>query len=558
MSAMVARRRLRFFKAYGVTLRVLLSYARMAVLSRLWGHAYYESRISALHNRNARRIERSILELQGLFIKVGQLISIMTNFLPEEFRKPLESLQDQVPPRPLAEIRARIEAELGAPPEELFADFDATPLASASLGQVHRATLKDGSAVVVKVQHLHIEEVVRLDLGTIWRIFMLIGWFVPVRGLSAVYTQLRSLILSELDFRREADCIERIGANLSEVQGVQVPALYRELCSERVLTMGYLDGTKISDLQRLNEWNVDRSELGKRLLRAYCRMIFIDGVYHADPHPGNLLVLRDGTLALLDFGAVAELSPVMREGIPRFLEAVIKRDTQGIVDAMRKMGFIAHGTDAELISERIIEYFHLRFQERVKLDGFNLKDIRIDPQKGLEDLLDLRRHDIGFRELMSAFQVPKDWVLLERTLLLMSGVCTHLDPQMNPMTVIQPYLQEFVVGKDRDLTGMLVKALKESAIGMLSVPQDIRRYIGRSLRGELQIRVQGLHEQSQLVYNLGQQLITALFVFAGAGAALWSHQTRAPRGLFVTAVVIASLALLRLLGLLWSARKWQR
>src|SRR5687768_11788117 len=145
--------RWRFVKAYWVTFVVIASYLRLTLLAKILGRDFWEANISATHTRNAMRIEKTVIELQGLFIKVGQLISIMTNFLPEEFRKPLEALQDQVPPRPLEEITRRIEEELGAPPEKIFASFDRMPLASASLGQVHRATLHDGAEVVIKVQH---------------------------------------------------------------------------------------------------------------------------------------------------------------------------------------------------------------------------------------------------------------------------------------------------------------------------------------------------------------------------------------------------------------------
>ena len=144
----------------------------------------------------------------------------------------------------------------------------------------------------------------------------------------------------------------------------------------------------------------------------------------------------------------------MREGIPEFLEGVLRRDTDRLVKSLRKMGFISRTTD-EGVSERIIEYFHRRFQEEVRLESFNLKDIKIDPQRGLENLLDLRRMNIGLRELSGAFHVPKDWVLLERTILLLYGCCSLLDPELNPVAIIQPYLQDFVLGNrdfaaDRD------------------------------------------------------------------------------------------------------------
>jgi hypothetical protein len=204
---------------------------------------------------------------------------------------------------------------------------------------------------------------------------------------------------------------------------------------------------------------VDRTALAERILGAYCRMIFEDGVYHADPHPGNLLVRcgprADGppTIVFLDFGAVAEVSPKMRSGIIEFLQGAIHRDTGRIVRSMREMGFVARGAD-ERVFDRVVEYFHGRFQEQISLDSLSLKDIKFDPQKGLENLADLRRMDISLRELSENFHIPKEIIVLERTLLLLMGLCTELDPTLNPMTVIRPYLERFVLGEDPAEAGL--------------------------------------------------------------------------------------------------------
>lgn len=550
-------RRLRFVKAYWTTFVVIASYLRLSLRGKIFGRGYYDTHLSRVHRTNATRIERTIVDLQGLFIKVGQLISIMTNFLPEEFRKPLESLQDQVPPRPIGEIKTRIREELGKDPEELFSSFDETPLASASLGQVHRATLRDGTEVVIKVQHSDIDTIVQIDLKTIWRIMIIVGWFVPLQGLDVIYRQVREMIEAELDFVREAAFMERIGQNLKDEDGVIVPTLVSSFCTARVLTSSYCEGTKISDLPRLDAWGIDRTVLAQRLVRAYCKMIFVDGVYHADPHPGNLLVGRDGTLVLLDFGAVAELSPAMKQGIPDLLEGVIKRDTEGIYRSLRSMGFIGRGREAELASERIVEYFHRRFQDEVQLESLNLKDIKIDPQIGLENILDLRRQDISIRELTSAFQVPKDWVLLERTILLMSGVCTHLDPNMNPMAVVRPYLEEFVLGEDRDFATMVVDAVKDTALSALQVPDDVRKYLSKAMRGELEMRFRGLGDGASLLYALGHQLIFATFAVASSAFAYLFYRTGELTPMYV-ALGTGGFFLLCLIGSMIGARSLRR
>ena len=509
-----AAQRYRFFRAYWTTFLVIGSYLWFGALSRLFGQSWADNHVADVHARNARRVERTICQLQGLFIKVGQLLSIMANFLPAQFRSGLEGLQDQVPPRPYSEIEERICLELGKPVEAVFDRFARTPIASASLGQVHEAWLKDGTHVAVKVQHRDIDEIVRLDLITIRRIMTIVTFFVPVQGIDAYYHQIRSMISEELDFLREARNIARISANFAKQPSVQFPHPQDAWCTRRVMVTTFVEGVKVGDVAAMDARGIDRRDLAKRIVQVFCQQIFVDGVYHADPHPGNMLVGPGGELILLDFGAVAELSPQMREGIPEFLEGVIRRDTDSIIKALRKMGFLAR-TDSLDVSEKVIEFFHQRFQEEVKLDTFNLKDIKLDPQKGLENLIDLRKMNIGLKELSGAFTVPRDFVLLERTILLLAGVCTQLDPEMLPMEVIRPYLQDFVLG-NRDWAQIALEAAKDMGLKALTIPDDLKKYLTRANRGESEIRVKGLSQAAGLVYSGARQLIyTAIGIAAG-------------------------------------------
>jgi predicted unusual protein kinase regulating ubiquinone biosynthesis (AarF/ABC1/UbiB family) len=516
-----ARQSYRFVRAYWTTFLVIGSYLWFALLSRFFGKSWADDHVTEVHARNARRVERTIVELQGLFIKVGQLLSIMANFLPAEFRSGLEGLQDQVPPRPYAEIAPRIEEELGRPVAALFDRFCEAPIASASLGQVHEAWLKDGTHVAVKVQHRDIDEIVRLDLKTIRRILAIVTWFVPVQGMDAYYHQVRTMISEELDFLREAHNIERIADNFLQSPEMRFPRPVEGLCTARVMVTTFVTGVKVGDLAALDAQGVDRKALARKIVQVFCQQIFVDGVYHADPHPGNMLVGPGGELILLDFGAVGELSQNMREGIPEFLEGVIRRDTEAIIKALRKMGFLAR-SDTASVSEKVIEFFHQRFQEEVKLESLNLKDIKLDPQKGLESLIDLRKMNIGLRELSGAFHVPRDFVLLERTILLLTGVCTELDRDLNPMEVIRPYLQDFVLGS-RDWAQIALDAAKDMALRALTLPDDLHRYLTRANRGEAEIRVRGLSQAAATVYTGVRQLIYAALGIASGYAALQLH-----------------------------------
>ncbi|MBK9030634.1 MAG: AarF/ABC1/UbiB kinase family protein [Myxococcales bacterium] len=226
------------------TFRVIHSYLWLRFWARWRSDEWVDRRLRAAHLRNARRIERPFCELQGLFIKVGQVISIMTNFCRRSSGRQLEGLQDHVPPRPYP-TSPRASARSSPASLTRFASFDRTPVASASIGQVHRATLKDGLAVAVKVQYPDIDEIVRSDLRTLRRIFRIVQWFVPYQGLDDVYREIRAIVLAELDFRAEADNGDRIAANFTDRRDVAFPRVVRERSTARVLTTRFEAGVKI-------------------------------------------------------------------------------------------------------------------------------------------------------------------------------------------------------------------------------------------------------------------------------------------------------------------------
>ncbi|HEY3806730.1 MAG TPA: AarF/UbiB family protein [Kofleriaceae bacterium] len=514
--------RIRSLRAYWTTWRVIWSYLWLRFRARFHNEAWVLQALRSIHMRNARRIESAICELQGLFIKVGQLISIMTNFLPEEFRKELEGLQDAVPPRPYADIESRILEELGKTPDEIFEHFERRPIASASIGQVHLARLRDGNKVAVKVQYPDIEEIVRRDLNTLRRIFRIVEWFVPYQGLEDLYREIREIVLAELDYRAEAENSSKIAANFEGRTDVAFPRVVAELSTARVLVTHFENGVKIIDKLGTKKLGLDRSQLARQVVEIYCQQIFTDGLYHADPHPGNLLVrpspageAAPPTIVFLDFGAVAEIPANVRGGIAELIQGALTRDTRRIVGAMKQMGFVARGAN-EQVFEQVIEYFHDRFQETVQLDSLNLKDIKFDPQKGLESVADLRRMDISLRELSENFHIPKELIVLERTLLLLMGLCTELDPTLNPMTVIRPYVERFVLGDEGDWSQLLVETSKDLVMSVTALPAEIRKFMRAAHAGELQLKFKNLETSSQLMYRLGHQ---AIFVAVGISSA---------------------------------------
>lgn len=531
----------RLLLAYYVTIRVILSYYLLRFRLRIAGPDAATRLLFDAHRRNARRIHVAIERLGGLFIKVGQLISIMTNVLPEPFRAQLETLQDRVPARPYADIEQRFTEEFaGRRPSEVFASFSPEPVASASIGQVHRARTQDGHDVAVKVQYPDINEIVRIDLAALGRIFWLLHRIAPAHGLDAVFVEIRAMVMQELDFSAEAHNLSRISENFSRYKPplpVDFPKVIAELSTPRVLTTTWIEGVKVSNLGRLDELGVDRDRLARTIVTAYCQQIFRDGLYHADPHPGNLLVLpapkpsADGgaeipvepasvptpwldlggaKLVFLDFGAVAELSPKMRRGIVDVLQAALTRDTQRLIVAMKDMGFIARGADPQIF-ERVVDFFHDKFQAEFKLESLSLNEVKLSPERALADLADLRKLDVNLRDLMEHFHVPKEWILLERTLLLLLGLCTDLAPSLNPMQVIRPYVEEMVLGQDGDWSKLLVETTRDVVTQAAQLPGELRKFLNRAQRGQIEVRFRGQEDTAILIHAVARQLIvTAL------------------------------------------------
>ena len=547
----IYRKGYRIRKAYGTAFRVLCSYFWLYLKSKIFGKKYYQNRIFNTHVRNAERIKKTILKLQGLFIKVGQLLSILTNFLPKAFHEPLEALQNKIPARPFAEIQQRIVQELGNTPEELFASFNQTALASASIGQVHRATLKTGEAVVVKVQHQNIESVANVDLTIIQRLVKMTAYFFDIKGMEHAYTQVRKMVEEELDFRQEASAMQVIGENLKEETKLRTPKLYEEYSTERILTSEYIRGVKISDTTQLDTWQIDKTDLANRLVHAYCKMVFEDGFYHADPHPGNILVQEDGTIIFLDFGAVAHVAPAMRTGLLELIDATVKNDSERIIITLRSMGFIAEGKDAERAAEKMIDAFRYFIQNEVEIDGLNFKDIKVNPFE--TSLFNLTK-ELGFSGIANTVQVPKEYVLLNRMATLLLGICSTLDSSMNPIKVLKPYLQKYMLGEKGNIVQYVTDMLKSNVTNAIALPTLLHKTVTQLQKGKLEIQVDGTKERNRLLYVVGQQLIlTLLLIAAACFTFLFYHYQYVP--LLAYGKGICGMLLFLLLRSVWRNRK---
>ena len=274
---------------------------------------------TARHEQFGELLYRTAVDLKGMYIKSGQFAGTRTDIIPEPYTRFLSRLQDAVPPRPVATIRKTISEEFGKPAEELFETFDERPLAAASLAQVHRATLADGRDVVVKVQYPEVAGLVKLDVRNLRSLVRIVAWREPDFDFRAIVNELGTQVPLELDFGREAEMTRRVKANLAHLPGVTLPTVVDGLVSKKVLVTEFIPGARLLDTDLRSQYAPDAPALAQRIADAYGHQILVDGLFQADPHPGNILVMPDGGVALLDFGLTKELPDSARRGFARIV-----------------------------------------------------------------------------------------------------------------------------------------------------------------------------------------------------------------------------------------------
>lgn len=378
-----------------------------------------------LDRDSAERLYALCVELRGGVLKVGQFVSSRVDLLPAPYVEALSRLQDRVPAVPWERIRSRVADELGAGPEELFATVDPEPLAAASLAQVHAATLADGTEVVLKVQVPGIEEVIEIDLAALRVLARTLQDLLPKMDLPTIADELSRAVREELDYEAEARNAAELRERLAG-SGVVVPRAFPERSSRRVLVLERIAGERLTDaLDRAGPDGKDRI-LGT-LLDTFCSQVLVHGVFHADPHPGNFLVLPGDRVALLDFGCVMRLEPARRRAYAELAGAILGGDAAQMAARLEAIGFRAKdGDPAQVV--RFAELLLDAFRKDISLD---LADL--DPKAQLDHALELARQN-------PIVKVPQDFVLLGRVFGALGGLYLHHRPRLKPLSILMPHL----------------------------------------------------------------------------------------------------------------------
>ncbi len=387
-----------------------------------------DERYRRQHRRSAELIYRTALRLEGWLVKACQFIGTRADILPSEYIEILSRLQDQVPPRPFSLIEQRIVKELGKPIQEVFASFSPEPIAAASLAQVHAATLRDGHRVAVKVQYPDIAALVDLDVRNIAFFVNWLAKLEPRYDFRFIVRELQRYIPLELDFLHEGRNAELVGRNFAaRGDEVRVPRIYWDYSTTRLLVMEFMDGAKVTDVEALRKAGIEPRAVAQLLTDAYLQQMLLDGLFHADPHPGNLLVQPGPRLVFLDFGLTKDLPPEFPLEMARLTTAIVTQDTEEIVASFRRLGFVTkHGGSESLLvlGEAML--------------GHSVKE-----QKSYADPEMVEHFNNEIAEAIRKdpiVEAPSDLVLVGRVMGLLSGVGKQLGSEVNLLETLAPYL----------------------------------------------------------------------------------------------------------------------
>jgi predicted unusual protein kinase regulating ubiquinone biosynthesis (AarF/ABC1/UbiB family) len=401
------------------------------------------ARKAARLDKQAVWLRENLIGLGPTFIKIGQALGTRGDLLPLSYIRQLAILQDQVPAFPSAEAYERIEASLGRSVLEAYAEIDAEPIAAASLGQVYRARLHDGREVAVKVQRPKLKEIISFDIAILYRLVKLTNRFFPRANENADWEgMLREFYLTifeEMDYAREGRNADRFRYNFRDWRAVRVPAIHWSHSTSQVLTMEFIRGTKVVDLEALRARGISPVKVNRLLVRAYLKQLLEDGFFHADPHPGNLLVMDSGHLAFFDFGMVGRITPRLQSQMIDAFFHVVSRDVHGLGQDIINLNFLKPGVDPETIRPIVEGLF--KHYLNLKLGEVNFKELTYDLAEVMYDY---------------PFRLPANFTYVMRALMTLEGIGIVTDPEFSFFETAKPYAKEFMLKREGRLFRKLI------------------------------------------------------------------------------------------------------
>lgn len=475
----------------------------------------YLEQTQAIYRKQARVFTETATELGGLLIKLGQFFSSRVDVLPEAYTSELAKLQDAVRPVETEKIILRIEEEYCCPIDEVYTDFSQEPIASASLGQVHTAEIKGHTRVAVKILRPGIEEIVQTDFNALRFMVTFAKRYPKISAavdLEQIYNEFVETTLEELDYIKEGRHADTFRANFLGNTRISVPEVYWEYTTQRVLTMEYITGYKVNDYEALERAGLERAKIADTLISAYVQQLLTDAFFHADPHPGNLLVKEDGTLVFLDFGMVGRIEKGMREELVAFVMAIFKKDIQQMIIAFEKLGFLRPHADKKTLAKGL------------KLILANIfEDPNLNKVNSEEFLVELREFMFS-----QPFQIPARTLFLGKSILTIVGICSGLNPQLDLIKTLRPYAEELLAGEDMGkgsqgfAQGFILDQAKKILSEVISLPEKLNRLITGLEMGEIRIHpaksfeLNLLQSQKDQASRIVRAIFSSGFLISGA------------------------------------------
>jgi len=483
------------------------------------------ARASALYTSQARRFVTFATDMGGLIIKLGQFLSVRIDVLPKEYIQVLGALQDALPPVPTPQIVAVVERELDRPLAAAFTAFDDIPLAAASLGQVHRARLVTGEDVAVKVLRPGVEDVIDTDVRSLRSIMRMLGRLTTIGrylDVDEFCDDFEATFRDELDYEKEARNAEVFAHNFAGSTKVVIPHIHEGFSTRRVLTMEFMGGVKVNELEALDAGGIDRKAVAVKLLELYLQMFLTDGFFHADPHPGNVFVRSDGVIQLLDFGMVGSIPDAQRRDYRALIVGVLGKDAGAVVDALRRLGFLRRGADTRVLKQVLGPLMESMFDDVSALySGTPVLDQMMTGQAMPQLTIDKETLE-RLREfiLSQPISLPGNTTFIGKAFITVVSVCSALDPDVDIVGVAGPFLKreasatvadELWPSIQADLTGLLRTALPTAKrLGPLTEKLD---------DGELEVMLADA-EHRRLARMVSQQASRLVWTVVGAAVFL--------------------------------------